>query len=114
PIRLLDGEEHFSEVVFDDVALPDDALLGAVGQGWRQITAELAVERSGPERFLSTAPLLLAAAPLTRDRERLGELYADLHTLWMMSWSVAEQLERGESPAVAAAIVKDMGTAFES
>lgn len=114
PIRLLDGEEHFSEVVFDDVRLPNEAVLGVVGDGWRQITAELAVERSGPERFLSTIPLLLAAAPFMRDRGRVGELYADLHTLWMMSWSVAEQLERGESPVVQAAIVKDLGTAFES
>ena len=114
PIKLLDGEEHFSEVVFDDVPLPHEAVLGVVGEGWRQITAELALERSGPERFLSTIPLLLTAAPLMRDRGRAGELYAELHTLWMMSWSVAEQLDRGESPVVQAAIVKDLGTAFES
>src|SRR5947199_114815 len=57
PIRLLTGEEHFNEVLLDGVFVPDDMVLGEIGDGWRQVTAELAVERSGPERFLSTYPL---------------------------------------------------------
>lgn len=28
-------------------------LIGVEGEGWRQVTSELAFERSGPERFLS-------------------------------------------------------------
>ena len=58
PIRLLSGEHHFNEVVLDGVFIPDDMVLGEPGEGWRQVTAELAFERSGPERFLSTFPLL--------------------------------------------------------
>jgi alkylation response protein AidB-like acyl-CoA dehydrogenase len=121
PIRLMDGEEHFSEILFEDVFVPDEAVLGEVGEGWRQVTSELAFERSGPERFLSTYPLLRAVTDhlagtdvSTRIAARLGELYADLHTLWLMSWGVAEQLQQGTAPAVEAAIVKDLGTAFES
>ena len=57
PIRILDGGHHFNEVVFDDVVVPGDMLLGEEGNGWHQVTAELAFERSGPERFLSTIHL---------------------------------------------------------
>src|ERR1700712_1343013 len=58
PIRDLSGSEHFNEVFFDDVELGPDALIGTEGQGWEQVTAELAYERSGPERFLSSIALM--------------------------------------------------------
>ena len=60
PIPLLTGAHHFNEVVFDGVFVPDAMVLGEIGSGWHQVTSELAFERSGPERFLSTYPLLAA------------------------------------------------------
>jgi acyl-CoA dehydrogenase len=118
PIRLLTGEEHFNEVVLDGVFVPDDMVLGEVGAGWHQVTSELAVERSGPERFLSTYPLLAALVDRMRAEGRkggreLGELYAELVVLRELSWSVAWRLHRGGSPEMEAALVKDLGTAFE-
>jgi alkylation response protein AidB-like acyl-CoA dehydrogenase len=88
PIRLLSGEHHFNEVVLDGVRVPDDMVLGEPGEGWRQVTAELAYERSGPERFLPTFPLLdhlvrqLAeqGAAGRADTARLGEAVARLWT----------------------------------
>ncbi|SMD27285.1 acyl-CoA dehydrogenase family protein [Kibdelosporangium aridum] len=62
PIVTVDGEHHFNEVVFDAAVVPHDSLLGERGAGWRQVTAELAHERSGPERWMSTVPLLRAWA----------------------------------------------------
>ena len=35
PLRQLTGESEFNEVVLDDVFVPADQLIGAVGQGWR-------------------------------------------------------------------------------
>lgn len=58
PIRGLSGEHHFNEVVLDGVFVPDALVLGRAGDGWRQVTAELAHERSGPERLLSTFMLI--------------------------------------------------------
>src|SRR5690606_15304076 len=49
PIKDLAGDEHFSEVFFEDVQCPADALIGTEGDGWAQVNAELAFERSGPE-----------------------------------------------------------------
>ena len=39
--------------------MPESALLGREGDGWNQVTSELAFERSGPERFLSSFWLLI-------------------------------------------------------
>ncbi len=57
PIRDQSGESHFCEVFFDNVALQEDALVGGEGNGWSQVTAELAFERSGPERIYSSMVL---------------------------------------------------------
>ena len=51
PLPDLTGGNHFNEVVFADVFLLEDALIGRENEGWNQAMAELAFERSGPERF---------------------------------------------------------------
>ncbi|WP_051683549.1 acyl-CoA dehydrogenase family protein [Blastococcus sp. URHD0036] len=120
PIRILDGGHHFNEVVFDDVVVPGDMLLGEEGAGWHQVTAELAFERSGPERFLSTYPLLAEfgrRAASTGDAAQLaalGRLSARLLALRQLSLRIAAALDRGELPNIAAALVKDVGTTFEA
>lgn len=119
PIADLTGHEHFNEVVFDNALLPEDALIGAEGQGWAQVTAELAYERSGPERFLSSMALvnqIVATAgpePSERVAIAIGRITARLHALRALSISVATQLQRGENPALEASIVKDVGAIFE-
>ncbi len=119
PIRILDGGHHFNEVVFDDVVLPADMLLGEEGNGWHQVTAELAFERSGPERFLSTYPLVAEFARRVADSRdpaalaTLGRLSARLLALRQLSLRIAAALDRGELPDIPAALVKDVGTTFE-
>ena len=120
PIRDLSGDAHFSEVVFEDVLLPEDALVGEEESGWAQVNAELAFERSGPERVLSSAVLLdgwaawLREAGATEAAEALlGRLIAHLAVLRAMSIAVTGRLAEGESPVVEAALVKDLGTEFE-
>ncbi|MEI4273444.1 acyl-CoA dehydrogenase family protein [Klenkia sp. LSe6-5] len=117
PIRILDGGHHFNEVVFDSVVVPGDMLLGEEGAGWHQVTAELAFERSGPERILSTFPLLTAfARRASSDAElaTLGRLSARLLALRQLSIRIAAALDRGELPDIPAALVKDVGTTFEA
>ena len=119
PIRDLAGSEHFNEVFFDDVELGADSLIGTEGQGWEQVTAELAFERSGPERFLSSIALLhtlidtIGPNPDALQAKELGRLTAKLIGLRTMSLSVTAQLADGANPALAASCVKDLGTGFE-
>ena len=42
--------------VFQDAFVPEDMRVGDEGDGWKQVTTELAFERSGPERYLSSHP----------------------------------------------------------
>jgi alkylation response protein AidB-like acyl-CoA dehydrogenase len=120
PIALMSGEHHFNEVVFDDVFVPDTDVLGTIGEGWHQVTAELSFERSGPERILTTAPLITAAiravastAPSEQNAAAVGELLARLISLRQLSVSVARTLSEGGSASSQAALVKDLGTRFE-
>ena len=112
------GEHDFNEVTFDDVAVPHENLIGTEGDGWRQVGAELAFERSGPERYLSSTQLLLemldaAEADDPRHAVALGRVVAHYGTLRQMSLGVAGMLSRGENPALAAALVKDQGALVE-
>ena len=130
PIRFMNGHHHFNEVFLDNVFVPDDMVVGEVGQGWKQITSELALERSGPERYMTTFPLFtelvrrLGAAPDARGAEAAGNLAARMWALRRMSLAIAMTLDPGPAGtegtpkatvdlATEAAVVKDMGTFFE-
>ena len=117
PILDLVGEEGFNEITFDDVFVPDSMLVGQEGAGWEQATAELAFERSGPERYLSSLPLLTAALDDLRAEpaapEAVGRLLARAGTLRQMSLAVAGMLQEGKTPAREAALVKDAGNDYE-
>ena len=121
PITDLSGDSYFCEVFFDNVLLADDALIGEEGKGWEQVMAELAFERSGPERLFSSIVLfdewlafIRTEAGRTPDSVRLaGKIFSQLAPLRAMSIAVTEKLARGESPIVEAALVKDLGTGVE-
>ena len=119
PIHNLYGGHEFNEVVFDDYFVADDMVVGNVGDGWAMVTGELAYERSGPDRFLSSYQLLLESMraigtePDERRANEIGRFVAHLAALRRMSTSIAGMLERGEEPVVEAALLKDIGTTFE-
>lgn len=125
PIRDLAGDAHFSEIFFDDVELGDDALIGAEGCGWEQVTSELAFERTGPERLYSSIVLFEEWLLALRQRARsgspteatstvlLGRFACHLAVLRTMVISVTGKLAQGQSPIIEAALVKDLGTELE-
>ncbi len=119
PIYQMTGQHDFNEVVFDDVFIPDDCVLGEIDGAWKQATSELAYERSGPERFLETFYVLtaliraLGSEPDLRSAEGLGRLVAQAHALRRMSVSVAGMLQAGKEPVVEGSLVKDLGTIWE-
>lgn len=119
PIEDMFGGADFNEVFFEDVLIPHGALVGTEGEGWKQATAELALERSGPERYLSSHALLVELIEACGDDAdpvivaTIGRLVGDMWTLRQMSMSVAAKLAAGHDPTVEASIVKDLGNTYE-
>ena len=121
PIKDLTGDSQFCEVFFDNVALKEDALVGAEGGGWAQVTAELAFERSGPERIYSSMVLFdewlawirTPEGKSAESTQLAGKLFSQLAPLRALSIAVTEKIVKGESPVVEAALVKDLGVTLE-
>jgi len=121
PIEDMSGDAHFSEVFFDNVECPEDALIGEEGNGWAQVNAELAFERSGPERLYSSMVLVESWLRHCRENvtedsvrlETLGHIVSWLTVLRSLSLALTAKLARGESPAIEASLVKDLGTEIE-
>ncbi|PWJ27035.1 hypothetical protein ATK17_3221 [Branchiibius hedensis] len=81
----LDGDEGFAEVFFSDVFVPDDAVLGGVGQGWSVAMATTGSERGltlrSPGRFTAAVDRLVALAEQRPDavtgsiRQRIADAW---------------------------------------
>ncbi|MFJ7887859.1 acyl-CoA dehydrogenase family protein [Lysinibacillus xylanilyticus] len=121
PIKFLTGEHHYNEVFFDNVFVPDNMVVGEIGNGWAQGLAELAFERSGPERIMSTFPLIdeliqeLKRQNNSEGLQQASKIVARLWGLRNLSIGVAQLLEsgNGEDVSIPAALVKALGTKFE-
>ena len=119
-IPFLDGSAGFNEVVMTDVFVPDELVLGEIGMGWVQNTSELAYERGGPDRWLSTFGIVEeflrihnSTTASSQALDMLGSVTARYWGLRNLSLSVARMIDAGEAPAVESALVKEMGTRFD-
>lgn len=121
PIYNISGEREFNEVIFDGCRVDDAMVLGEVDQGWDCVVNELALERSGPDRFMSEFLLLdelfrrVSSDPDSPAgaRREVGRFLAHMVALRSMSLSVAGMLDEGRAPDTEAALVKDTGNVFE-
>ena len=106
-------------MVFDDLFVPDDHVLGEIDMAWRQATSELAYERSGPERFLETSGVLfelvrvLGTKPDARGAEGSAGWSRSCTRCGACRVSVNGMLQAGKEPVLEGSIVKDVGTVWE-
>lgn len=113
------GSHDFNEVTFTDAFVPETALVGEEGAGWRQVMSELALERSGAERFMSSFVLMREAVRALEGStdpgalRLVGRLTSHLWTLRNMSLSIAGLLQAGASVDLEAALLKDLGAVLE-
>ncbi|HVW79755.1 MAG TPA: acyl-CoA dehydrogenase family protein [Mycobacteriales bacterium] len=99
PIRQLDGEPGFAEVFFDDVFVPDEHVLGGVGEGWKvamsTTTSERGLTLRSPGRFMASAGRLVElyarisetdpdAATASRDDVVQAWMDADAYRLYVL------------------------------
>lgn len=96
PIRQLDGEPGFAEVFFDEVFVPDEQVLGEVGQGWKvamsTTTSERGLTLRSPGRFMASADRLVELArrtpepdPALLDAVAEAWMDADAYRLYVQS-----------------------------
>ena len=108
-------------VFYDNVHVPEDALVGQVNGGWKIITAALAHERilmggnvAALRAYFDRLTTYVAQAerngiPMREDplvRERIGSLAAEVEAARMLLMQSVELVERGQVPYHQAAMTK--------
>ena len=102
PIGTMHGSDEFSEVFFDEVAVPFDRTLGREGEGWAVAMDLLPYERSTSlwhrAAFLHRrlAELVDAAPPGSLDPARLGEVIQLLYAFRARSRATQYRMAAGE------------------
>jgi alkylation response protein AidB-like acyl-CoA dehydrogenase len=103
PLEMINGEQEFAEVFFDDVVVPADRMLGDLHGGWAVAMSILPYERSSCfwqriaylyqrlQRVVDDAPVDDHSA------EIIGETFADLHALRARSRITQHRLAAGMS-----------------
>jgi alkylation response protein AidB-like acyl-CoA dehydrogenase len=115
PIAQLDGDCGFAEIFLDDVFVPDEDVLGGVGDGWRVAMSTAGNERGlslrSPGRFLAATERLLdlwversAETPHLRDRVVDSWIAAEAYRLY--TWNTVDQVQNGGDVGAAGSINK--------
>lgn len=117
PLRQISGDSDFNQIVLDGVAVPGDAVLGPVGEGWRVALTTLGYER-GIFGITLVARLAVALDRLVRTvtslgadrdplvRNEIAQLYVELCGLRFTGYRALAQLERTGEPAPESSILK--------
>ena len=101
----LDGDEGFADVFLDGVFVPDEDVLGGVGNGWKVAMSTTSSERAlslrAPGRFMATAERLRALcmhSPRGKDpvlRDRVVRALLDAEAYRFHTFSVAPRMQAG-------------------
>ncbi len=125
PLRELTGAAMFNEVFFNDVFVPDDAVVGAPGDGWRIGRTTLANERVSMSTGASFGPGVEALtrtlarrsergepAPASME-ERLGHLIAEAQTVALLGHRSTLRTLSGVDPGSGSSVRKLLGVEHE-
>jgi alkylation response protein AidB-like acyl-CoA dehydrogenase len=101
-IPQLDGEPGFAEIFLDEVFVPDEDVLGGVGEGWQVAMSTASNERGlslrSPGRFLAAADRLIAAADGLDDTaltDRVVDAWIGARAYQLHTWATVTRLNAG-------------------
>ncbi|QES41355.1 acyl-CoA dehydrogenase [Streptomyces venezuelae] len=111
PLKEITGDALFNEVYFDDVFLPDDAVVGEIDDGWQVARHTLGNERvhmadqltfdTGLEALIARAGDLDGAC-----RARIGALAAEAHAVACIGLRTTIRQVAGAEPGAGASVRK--------
>jgi alkylation response protein AidB-like acyl-CoA dehydrogenase len=117
PLRQITGEAEFNELFIDGARIPDENVLGGVGNGWKVALTTLMNERAGLGFFLQVRLRQMldrlieeaAAAGLLRDAvvaDRLGELHLRTEILRLTAYRGLTAIEKYGQPGPEGSLTK--------
>ena len=117
PLRELTGRAAFNEVFLDDVFVPDDCVVGEVGNGWKLARTTLANERvamssgspfgRGVEDVLADVRSLGSVDGVLRDR--VGHLVCEAQGQALLAFRTTLRQLSGADPGPASSVRKLVG-----
>jgi alkylation response protein AidB-like acyl-CoA dehydrogenase len=117
PLRELTGRAAFNEVFLDDVFVPDDCVVGSVGDGWKLARTTLANERvamssgspfgRGVEDVLGDVAALPSVDGVLRDR--VGHLVCEAQAQALLAFRTTLRQLSGADPGPASSVRKLVG-----
>tara|TARA_B100000470_G_C19780960_1_gene387644 strand:- start:210 stop:1406 length:1197 start_codon:yes stop_codon:yes gene_type:complete len=125
PIINMGNEHYFNQVIFNNVKIPKDSLIGELNRGWYIAATLLDFERSGVE-YPSSAKRNFeeiiqfvkknknsSGEPLIKDpyiNKTLVDLDLDIEAARLMAYEVAYLQSQGEVPSIEGSVAKILGT----
>ena len=115
PLREITGEALFNEVFLDDVFVPDDCLVGELGDGWKLARTTLANERVAMattrlSKSTERAVTLASELPLTEaQRVRVGRAVALSTVCTLLGVRTTLRSLAGQGPGAESSVAKLLG-----
>jgi alkylation response protein AidB-like acyl-CoA dehydrogenase len=109
PLRQITGDPEFNELFMEEARIPDENVIGGVGNGWDVAIATLMHERAGlgAGAAASTRIALGQLMELARERDvaddpivrqRIGQLYIEVESLRLNSWRGLTRIMKKGAP----------------
>ena len=117
-LRQITGDAEFNEVFFDDVQIPDENVVGGVGNGWGTALTTLMFERLTigfgsegmgykPERFAGRIAADPVAARDGEVRQRMGHVATELLAVRFTGYRMLSRAAAGPDPRARGGPVED-------
>src|ERR671911_82315 len=117
PLRQITGEAEFNELFLEEARIPDEHVVGGVGNGWMVALTTLMNERAGlgfalqvrlrqqlDDLFEAAAERGLLEDPLVADR--LADLHIRTEAIRLLAWKGLTDVERYGQPGPEGSLVK--------